>query len=114
MPKRPAIDFKAAKADINIQDVLSLVAFSPIHRRGDQVRGGCPVHDSQSPRSKAFSAHLRRNQYQCFSCGSHGDQLKLYAEVAGLPIYEATVELCEKLGVDLPTKPNVHSGDESD
>ena len=101
---RPPIDFKAAKEAVGISDVLALVSFSPNYRRGDQLRGPCPVHDSQSPKSKIFSANVARNIYQCFSCGSQGDQLKLYAAVTGLPVYEATEQLCETLGIETPRK----------
>ena len=97
---RKAIDFVAAKEAVTIQDVLTLVSFSPNYRRADQQRGPCPVHQSESPRSRTFSANTARNIYQCFSCGSKGDQLKLYAEVTGLPIYEATEELLRKLAIE--------------
>ena len=102
--KRQPIDFATAKAKVKIQDVLALASFSPNFRRDAQVRGPCPVHESKSLKSKSFSANLERNIYQCFTCGSKGDQLKLYAEMTGLPIYEATAQLCEKLGLEVPRK----------
>jgi len=85
-------------------DVLSLLAFRPASRRGDQVRGKCPLHVSENERSRTFSANLRRNIYQCFSrkCGLKGNQLDLWAQATRLQAYEAAVELCARLGKDVP------------
>ena len=102
--RRKPINFPDVKESVTIQDVLTLVSFSPNYRRGNQQRGPCPVHRSKSQHSKIFSANTDRNIYQCFSCGSKGDQLKLYAEVTGLPIYEATRELLDKLGAENPAE----------
>ena len=103
--RRP-IDFAALRRQVSIADVLELVEFSPVGRSGSQVRGPCPIHKSAREKSRIFSANLNRNIYQCFkrACGSKGNQLDLYAAVTGLPIYEAALELCQKLGIDVPWK----------
>jgi DNA primase len=82
--------------------VLKLLRFEPIRARGDQLRGACLVHDSQSPRSRSFSVNLQRGRYQCFRCGSRGNALELWAAVHQLPLHAAAVDLCRRAGVDIP------------
>lgn len=85
-------------------EVLSLLNFHLASRRGDQIRGKCPLHVSENEQSRAFSANLSKNAYQCFSkkCGSKGNQLDLWIAATGLPAYESAVDLCERLGKDVP------------
>jgi DNA primase len=96
------IDFAAARARIPLGDVLHFLGFRSCETRGDQVRGPCPVHHSSSPSSRSFSANLNRHIYRCFKCGSSGNQLDLYAQATGLSLFEATVELCERLQCEVP------------
>ena len=86
--------------------MLELIDFHPLSRSGSQVRGPCPVHHSTSEKSRVFSVNLAKNTYQCFAkkCGSKGNQLDLYVAASGLPIYEAALELCQMLGIDVPRK----------
>jgi len=96
------IRFAAVRAQVSLAEVLDLVGFVPSRICGDEVRGPCPVHRSASPRSRSFSANLKRHVYHCFTCGSAGNQLDLYAAVKGLTIFEAAVELCEQLQREIP------------
>jgi DNA primase len=96
------IHFAEVRARIPLADVLDLIGFVPRETFGDQVRGPCPVHRSLSPRGRSFSANLKRHMYQCFKCGSAGNQLDLYAAVTGLSIFEAALALCERLHQDVP------------
>ncbi len=98
----PGIHFDEIRARISLAEVLELVGFVACEVRGDQVRGGCPVHRSTSARSRSFSANLKRNLYQCFRCGSSGNQLDLYAAVTGMSLFDAAVALCERLHRDVP------------
>jgi len=98
----PGIRFTDVRAMISLAEVLDLVGFPLDHPLGDQIRGPCPVHRSTSPRSRSFSANLKRNLYQCFRCGSSGNQLDLYAAVTGLSLFDAAVALCERLHRDIP------------
>jgi len=98
----PAIRFADVRAMISLAEVLDLVGFPLAHPLGDQIRGPCPVHRSTSPRSRSFSANLKRNMYRCFRCGSSGNQLDLYAAVTGLSLFDAAVALCERFHRDIP------------
>ena len=101
--RRP-IDFRAVRELVSMGEILSLLKFRPASIRGDQVRGKCPLHESENERSRVFSANLRRNVFQCFSrrCRSKGNQFDLWVKATRLPRYEAAVELCLRLGKDVP------------
>jgi DNA primase len=98
----PGIRFAEVRALVPLASVLDLVGFVPHGVCGDHVRGPCPVHRSASPRSRSFSADLKRHVYHCFKCGSGGNQLDLYAAVKGLTVFEAAVELCAQLHHEVP------------
>src|SRR5436190_24190946 len=98
----PGIDYRQLRASISIAEILRLVGFVPAQVSGPQLRGPCPVHGSRSPRSRVFSVNLQTNAYQCFKCGSAGNQLDLYAAVTTKSLYQAAIDLCEKLNCTTP------------
>jgi DNA primase len=93
----PGIRFAEVRARVTMAEVLGLVGFVPRETSGDQVRGPCPVHHSASPSGRSFSANLRLHIYRCFKCGSSGNHLDLYAAATGRGLFEAAIELCERL-----------------
>jgi DNA primase len=98
----PGVDFERLRDEITMQEVLWLLGFQPVSRRGDQLRGPCPVHKSMAPRGRTFSVNLRNRRYYCHKCRSRGNQLDLWAAIRKLPIYEAALDLCRALGHDVP------------
>lgn len=98
----PGIDYQAVRLLVPLARVLELIGFVPHESSGVQLRGPCPIHGSSSPRSRSFSANLGRNAYQCFKCGSTGNQLDLWAAVTKMDLHTATIDLCEKSQVDIP------------
>jgi DNA primase len=94
----PGIDFALLRGQVSLAQVLDLLGFTPTTRSGPQVRGPCPLHGSRSPRSRSFAAHLERQCWYCFRCGVGGNALDLYAAARRLPLYEAALELCRRLG----------------
>jgi len=97
------IEYAKVRAAISIRQVLELLEFEPSFRQGDQWRGPCPIHGSQSPQSRSFSVSLGHSAFRCFSCGAEGNQLDLWSLAQHLPLYEATLELCERLSIEVPT-----------
>jgi DNA primase len=97
-----SIDFRMVRSQIGMEAVLDLLGFVPTQRRGGQVRGPCPIHKPRSPEGRSFSAHLERNAYRCFRCGSRGNQLDLWAAATRQPLYQAAIELCAKLHRPVP------------
>jgi DNA primase len=98
----PGVDFQVMRSSIPMARVLDLLGFVPHESFGEQVRGPCPVHRSTSQKSRSFSAHLGKNTFHCFKCGSAGNQLDLWAAVTHQPLYEAAIDLCSRLHQDIP------------
>lgn len=102
-PPRPAIDFAALRAVITIEAVLQLLGFQAMSTRGNQTRGPCPLHGSTSGTSRCFSANLDEHMFKCFKCGCCGNALDLWAKANQVSIYDAAIDLCERLHIPLPT-----------
>ena len=98
----PGIDYAALRRRVRLGQVLDLLGFVPTNQARNQVRGPCPVHGSHTPTSRSFAAHLERHCWQCFSCGAHGNALDLWTAATKLPLYEAAVDLCRRLNLDIP------------
>ena len=98
----PGIDYSQLREKIHISDVLQLAGFEAAETSGDQVRGPCPIHGSNSPTSRSFSANLGKNSFRCFKCGASGNQLDLWVALSKLPLHEAAKDLCERLGIETP------------
>jgi DNA primase len=96
------IDFTLLRRQISLTQVLDLIGFTATTRCGPQARGPCPVHGSKSPRSRSFAAHVAKNCWHCFGCGAGGNALDLYLAVTKLPVYEGALELCARLGIEVP------------
>jgi DNA primase len=97
-----AIDYRVLRAEVGLEAVLKLLDFVAACRRGDQVRGPCPLHAPQPSGSRSFSAHLTKNAYRCFRCGSAGNQLDLWAAATRQPLHQAAIDLCARLHRDIP------------
>jgi putative transposase len=102
---RPAIDFSALRATLTIAAVLQLLGFEPRTSRNGQQRGACPLHGSTLGTSQCFSANLNNHTFHCFKCGRHGNALDLWTAACGQPLYDAALDLCQRLGIPVPTLP---------
>ena len=98
----PGIDYAALRRRVRLGQVLELLGFVPTNQARNQVRGPCPVHGSHTPTSRSFAAHLERHCWHCFGCGAHGNALDLWTAATKLPLYEAAVDLCHRLNLDIP------------
>ena len=98
----PPLDFLQARREVRLGVVLELLNWQPRQRRGDQVRGACPLHGWASPSSRSFSAHLSRGVWRCFRCGAKGNALDLWALATGQRLYPAVLDLYDRLGQPVP------------
>ena len=99
----PGIDFHRVRKAISMADVLKLLDFQLTQRRGDQLRGPCPLHDpSGTGDRRCFSVHVDRGVFRCFGCGASGNALDLWIQWQGLPLYESALALCHALGIAPP------------
>jgi putative transposase len=101
-PDRPAIDFAAVRAAITIAQVLTLLRFTPHSDYAGQQRGACPLHGSSSGTARCFSVNTNAHTFHCFKCGRSGNALDLWAAAHRLSIYDAAIDLCQRLNVPLP------------
>jgi hypothetical protein len=99
----PGIDFGRLRREITMEQVLDLLGFECLHRRGDQWYGHCPVHESTARRRpREFSVNVALPCYYCHRCRSKGDQFALWAAATKQPLHPATIELCRRLGREVP------------
>lgn len=98
----PGVDFHALRGAITMEQVLSLLGFQPSKRAGAQWYGVCPLHPSTSGRSHCFSVNVATARYYCHVCQSHGNALELWAAATKLPLHQAAIDLCRRLGRDVP------------
>ncbi len=98
----PGVHYKAVQSRVPMARVLELLGFVAQGVTGDQLRGSCPVHCSQSLRSRSFSVHLARDVCRCFKCGFAGNQIQLWAALNKMTVYEAALDLCKQAGVEVP------------
>jgi DNA primase len=98
----PGVDFDRLRAEITMEQVLSLLGFQPSKRSGAQWYGCCPLHESRLGRHRSFSVNLAIGRYYCHHCRRHGNQLELWAAATKLPLHQATIDLCHRLGRDIP------------
>ena len=101
----PGVDFDRVRGEVTMEQVLSLLGFEPSERRGVQWYGACPLHESgpgRRGRRRSFSVNVAIGRYFCHGCRSHGNQLELWAVAAKLPLHQAAIDLCHRLGCDIP------------
>jgi len=98
----PGVDFNAVQSLVPMAKVLELIGLAAYNVPGDQFHGPCPVHKSQSRRSRSFSVNLARGVCRCHKCGFAGNQIQLWAKLKGMTVYDAAVDLCEQAGVQVP------------
>ncbi len=98
----PGVDFDRVRAQITMEQVLCLLGFQPTTRSGVQWYGSCPLHESTSGRRRSFSVNLAIGRYYCHGCHSHGNQLELWAAATKQPLHQAAIDLCHRLGRNIP------------
>jgi DNA primase len=98
----PGVRFQEVRSLASMAQVLDLLGFVAREQSGAELRGPCPVHGSTSPKSRSFSANLSKKVYRCFRCGSAGNHLDLYAAATHQSLYAAAIDLCGRIGCDVP------------
>jgi transposase InsO family protein len=100
---RPAIDFAAVRAAVTIAQVLLLLGFTARSDHAGQQRGACPLHGSTAGTARCFSVNTHAHTFHCFKCNRSGNALDLWAAANRLSIYDAAIDLCQRLRIPLPT-----------
>jgi hypothetical protein len=79
------IDYCSLRRQIPMEQVLDLLGYRAMSRRGPQLRGPCPLLASVPSDRRSFSIHLTKGVFYCFHCRAHGNQLDLWAQIHQLP-----------------------------
>lgn len=98
----PGLDFRRLRCEISMREVLDLLQFVGVKGRGDQVYGPCPLHAVDGEDSRCFSVNLKTARFYCHQCRQYGNQLELWAAATKQPIYNAALDLCERLSREPP------------
>ncbi len=96
------VDFDRVRTEITMEQVLDLLGFRPSNRSGMQWYGSCPLHEPRAGHRRSFSVNLAIGRYCCHRCHSHGNQLELWAAATKQPLHQAAIDLCHRLGRDVP------------
>jgi hypothetical protein len=85
-----------------MEQVLDWLGFQPSTRSGVEWYGSCPLHASPSGHRRSFSVNVALGCYYCHGGRSHGNQLELWAAATKLPLHQASIDPCHRLGRDVP------------
>lgn len=101
-----SIDYRRLREKIRIEELLGWIGWEAARRKGDQLRGACPLCAqyplNSSPAGElrhdcSFSVNTQHNIFRCFRCGYSGNALDLWAKLHGLSIYQAATEIQNRL-----------------
>lgn len=69
-------------------------------RRGSNTFISCPEHVNRAGKAdRNFDkCYIKKGHYYCFSCGAHGNVIRLVQNVLRCSGYEARKQICESLG----------------
>ena len=99
----PGIDYQRLRTDVSMGDVLELLGFAATNGSRDQRYGPCPLNPTTTKtRDRRFSVNLKTGRFYCRECGRSGNQLELWAAATKLPLYDAAVDLCNRLHREPP------------
>jgi len=87
------VDFQAVKAAVTMRMALEHYGINWLRKRGDELRGRCPIHKGEGQNS--FHASLNKGAFQCFSCSARGNVLDFVAAMEQCSIRDAAVKLQE-------------------
>jgi DNA primase len=92
------VDFQAVKTAVPLLSVLTRYDLvKDLKQQGSELHGRCPIHQGQGKDS--FRVNVRKNCFQCFSCGKHGNVLDFVAAMEKCNIRDAGLKLQEWFGL---------------
>ncbi|OGB74315.1 DNA primase [candidate division Kazan bacterium RBG_13_50_9] len=87
----------------NKVDIIDLIgSFVPLKKAGRNYKGLCPFHSEKTP---SFMVSQEKQIWHCFGCGKGGDIFGFLIEKEGISFSEALVQLAERAGVELKSRP---------
>jgi DNA primase len=118
MSKTKFVDFKAVKAAITMEQVLTHYGILDHFKPGtDSLNGPCPIHKGSNPTQ--FRVSVSKNIWNCFSeCKHGGNVLDFIAEMEDVSIHAAALKAIEWFNLDpeamsVESKPEAGESDET-
>jgi len=114
MPKSSFVDFKAVKAAITMEQVLTHYGLIDQFKRGtDSLNGPCPIHKGSNPTQ--FRVSISKNIWNCFSeCKHGGNVLDFIVHMEKVSIHAAALKAIEWFNLDPETMSAGSDKSESD
>ena len=91
------VDFKAVKAALPIQSVVTHYGFQMKPAKEAELSGRCPFHEDTKP---SFRVNTEKNVFNCFGCKAKGNALELIQLKEGGTIRDAAVKAIEWFSID--------------
>ena len=100
MSKTKFVDFKAVKAAITMEQVLTHYGILDKFKPGtDSLNGPCPIHGGSNPTQ--FRVSISKNIWNCFSeCKHGGNVLDFIAKMDDVSIHAAALKAIEWFNLD--------------
>jgi DNA primase len=100
MSKSSFVDFRAVKAAITMEQVLTHYGLMDKFKRGtDSLNGPCPIHKGSNPTQ--FRVSLSKNLWNCFSeCKHGGNVLDFIVKMENVSIHAAAMKAIEWFNLD--------------
>jgi DNA primase len=92
MPKQKFVDFRAVKAAITMEQVLTHYdVLDRFKRSGDSLSGPCPIHQGENPTQ--FRVSISKSIWNCFSqCKCGGNVLDFISRMENVSIHGAALK----------------------
>jgi hypothetical protein len=100
MPRYRPVDYRRLRDMVKPAVVLQGINWRATSARPGLARGPCPIHRSQSRRSRSF--WVSDTHCYCYKCHFLGDAVGLKAALEGIPVLEAAHKLAIHLKLDMP------------
>jgi DNA primase len=103
MSKTKFVDFRAVKAAITMEQVLTHYGILDKFKPGtDSLNGPCPIHGGSNPTQ--FRVSISKNVWNCFSeCKHGGNVLDFISEMEEVSIHAAALKAIEWFNLDPET-----------
>ncbi len=80
-------------------DIVALASeFMSLTKKGKNYMGLCPFHDEKTP---SFSVSPEKHIAKCMGCGKGGNTVTFYAQIKNISFRDASLELAERLGIEV-------------
>jgi DNA primase len=97
--KKAWVDFNLIKNAVTMEMIIVQYGLTGLSRRGDEMRGTCPIHQGKSPTE--FSVNFVKNTFCCFApkCKARGNVLDFVAKMEHCTVKDAALKLDEWFNV---------------